>query len=192
MNNNNIKKLVINIDMINGFLKKGALASPSIMRIVPIQKEILDEALESSDTGIVFVRDSHSKNATEFKNYPVHCIKNSKESELIDELKKYEKYANTYLKNSTNLIYAPNIMNDLKSLKNLEEVRLMGCLSEVCVKNGAIALKTYFDEINKDADVLVYADAIDTFDAPNHESNKVTLNALKEMENSGVKVLKRK
>lgn len=186
-----VRELLINIDMLNGFCKKGTLAAPSIMRVVPRQIELLDEGLNNKDTGIIFIRDSHPKGAKEFKTFPEHCLEGTYESELIDELKNYEKYSITYLKNSTNLIFAPHIQSDLLELDKLERVKLMGCLAEVCVSNGAIGLRTFFDQNNKDVDVCVYEDAIDTFDAPNHNADIVRNQALVNMEANGIKVLRR-
>ena len=85
-----VRELLITIDMINGFVKEGSLAAPSIMRVVPRQIELLKEAEKDDKTGIVFIRDSHPINAVEFKTYGAHCIKGSKETEVIDELKKFE------------------------------------------------------------------------------------------------------
>ena len=184
-----VRELLITIDMINGFTKEGALAAPSIMRVVPRQIELLDEAMRDEKTGMIFIRDSHPVNAEEFKTYPPHCIEGTKETEVIDELKSYERYALEYLKNSTNLMYAPKFMEHLMKFNNLERIRLMGCLSEVCVENGAIGLKTFLDQLNKDIQVCVHADAIDTFNAPGHDADAVTTEALKRMEANGIKVL---
>ena len=82
-------------------------------------------------------------------------------------------------------------MNDINKLKNLKKVLLMGCLSEVCVKNGGIALRNLFDQLNRDVDVCVYEDAIDTYDAPNHNSEEVTSRALQDMESNGIKILRK-
>ena len=65
----------------------------------------------------------------------------------------------------------------------------MGCLSEVCVENGAIGLRTFFDQINKDVEVCVHADAIDTFNAPGHDADMVTRDALARMQANGIKIL---
>ena len=184
-----VRELLITIDMVNGFVKEGNLAAPSIMRVVPRQIELLNAALDNKDTGLVFIRDSHPINAVEFKTYGTHCLESTKETEVIDELKEYEIYALEYLKNSTNLMYAPKFINDLIKFNNLERIRLMGCLSEVCVENGAIGLRTFFDQINKDVEVCVHSDAIDTFDAPGHDADIVTKEALNRMEANGIKVL---
>ncbi len=193
--NNDIEKLMrarellIAIDMVNGFVKEGALAAPSIMRVVPRQVELLEDAMDDKNTGMVFIRDSHPVDAVEFKTYGVHCIEGTKETEVIDELKEYEPYALEYLKNSTNLIFALGMQQDLIRFYNLERIRLMGCLSEVCVENGAIGLRTFFDQINKDVEVCVHADAIDTFNAPGHDADMVTRDALARMQANGIKIL---
>ena len=187
-----VRELLITIDMVNGFVKEGPLAAPSIMRVVPRQIELLDEASKDDKTGIVFVRDSHPVDAVEFKTYGPHCIKGTKETEVIDELKRYEEIGVTYFKNSTNLMYATFFFEDLIKLYKLERVRLMGCLSEVCVENGAIGLRTFFDQINRDVEVCVHEDAIDTFDAPLHNADLRNKEALNKMEANGVKVLRRK
>ena len=184
-----VRELLITIDMVNGFVKEGLLAAPSIMRIVPRQKELLEEASNDKNTGTVFIRDSHPIDAVEFKTYGIHCVEGTKETEVIDELKEYEKYGITYFKNSTNMMYAPNFMDDLIRFYNLERIRLMGCLSEVCVENGAIGLRTFLDQINKDIEVCVHVDAIDTFDAPGHDANIITDNAIKKMQANGIKIL---
>lgn len=183
------KELLITIDMVNGFVKEGRLAAPSIMRVVPRQIELLENALKSNNTGMLFIRDSHQVDAVEFKTFGVHCLEGTKETEVIDELKRFEPHSLEYLKNSTNLMYALGMQQDLIRFYNLERIRLMGCLSEVCVENGAIGLRTFFDQINKDVEVCVHADAIDTFNAPGHNANEVTEAALNRMKANGIKIL---
>ena len=187
----NVKELLINIDMINGFIKQGIMMAPNIQRVVPRQIELIRNALASDNQGVVFVKDAHRKDAVEFNNYPKHCIENTIESELIEELKPFEKDALVYLKNSTNLIFAPRLQEDLLKLENLERVSLMGCLSEICVLNGAIGLRTFFDEINKNIEVGVYKDAIDTYNIPSHNADLVTEQALNFMKKNGIKILKK-
>ena len=187
-----VRELLITIDMVNGFVKEGSLAAPSIMRVVPRQIELLKEAEIDDKTGIAFIRDSHPENAVEFKTYGPHCIRGTKETEVIDELKEFEKNGYSYFKNSTNLIFAPGLKQDLIRLYNLERIRLMGCLSEVCVENGAIGLRTFLDQMNKDIEVCVHADAIDTFNAPGHDADIVTDMATARMQANGIKILGRR
>ena len=186
-----IRELFVVIDMVNGFLKEGNLASPSIMRIVPRIQLLLNYYLEKEGSAIAFVRDSHVKSALEFQRYPIHCLEKTKESELIDELKFAEPYALSYLKNSTNLVFAKNFISNLVNMENLKKITFSGCLSEVCVENGAITTKNLLDELNRNVEVGVYSDAIDTFDAPNHNSCEITKEALSRIERNGIKIYKK-
>ena len=186
-----IEELAINIDMVNGFVKEGALAAPSIMRVVPRQQEILKEYLEGENKAIMFIRDEHSDDSVEFKTFGPHCIKGSGEEKVIDELLEY--YLNAYdvNKNSTNFVFGNGFQEKIERLRNLKKVLLMGCLSEVCVKNGGITLRNYFDQLNRDVDIYVAEDAIDTFDAPGHEADEVTKKAIQDMEANGIKVYRK-
>ena len=186
-----IEELAINIDMVNGFVKEGALAAPSIMRVVPRQQEILKEYLEGENKAIMFIRDEHSNDSVEFKTFGSHCIKGSGEEKVIDELLEY--YLNAYdvNKNSTNFVFGNGFQEKIERLRNLKKVLLMGCLSEVCVKNGGITLRNYFDQLNRDVDIYVAPDAIDTFDAPGHERDEVTKKAIQDMEANGIKVYRK-
>ena len=68
----------------------------------------------------------------------------------------------------------------------------MGCLAEICVENGAISLRTFFDQFNKNVEVCVYEDAIDTYNAPGHDREEVIKDALNKMEANGIKILRKK
>lgn len=186
LEDSNIEELVIVIDMVNGFVKEGTLASPSIMRVVPRQIEVLKEFINAPKKGIIFIRDCHTKDAVEFKTYPAHCIEGTTETEVIDELAEFVSIE--YKKNSTNFVFADGFMSDISKLKSLKKVILMGCLSEVCVLNGAVSLKCLFNQDNRDIDVVVDASAIDTYDAEGHNSHNITCQALKEMESNGIKI----
>lgn len=187
-----IKNLAINIDMVNGFVKEGSLAAPSIMRVVPRQIELLNDYLNDDDKAMIFIRDEHTANSVEFKTFGIHCLKGTKETRVIDELKEYQQNAYDFTKNSTNFVFAPGFREQIERLENLKTVLLMGCLSEVCVKNGGITLRNYFDQINRNIDIYVAEDAIDTFDAPGHNAEEVTKRAIEDMKANGIKVLTKK
>ena len=58
-----------------------------------------------------------------------------------------------------------------------------------CVDNGAVGIKTFFDQFNKDIEVAVYADAIDTYDAPGHDRAEYNNTAVEHMKYNNIKVL---
>ena len=184
------EELVIVVDMVNGFCKEGALASPSVMRVVPRQIEILEEYSNKENGQIIFIRDCHTKDSVEFKTFGEHCLEGTEEVEVIDELQRFINCE--YLKNSTNFMFAPDFMNDIDKLKNLKKVLLMGVLSDRCDKDGGIGLKTYFNQNNRDIEVAVLEDCCDTYSAPGHEADIVNEESFKDMENAGIVRVKRR
>ncbi|QDF65259.1 cysteine hydrolase family protein, partial [Mycoplasma nasistruthionis] len=77
-------KVVIVIDMLNGFAKQGALYSKNIKDIIPTIKEIVEE-----HDNVIFVADSHSPNDIEMKQYPLHCLTDTEEAQIVSELAGY-------------------------------------------------------------------------------------------------------
>lgn len=186
-----IKRLLIIIDMVNGFVKEGPLAAQSIERIVPHNKELIEEFINDKESCVFFIRDSHTADAVEFNTFPAHCIENSKESELIDELKEYEKDGITYLKNSTNFVFAPNFIEDMSKMNSLEEVILNGCLTDYCVKNGGMSLRNLYDQDNKNIRIIVDEAGVDTYDSPTHNREEEAERAIVDMTNNGIERVKK-
>lgn len=158
-----LKKIIYNIDMVNGFVREGALADKTIDKTVPEQIRLINKFLKE-EQGISFIKDSHSKGCVEFNTFPEHCLIGTKESELIDELLPFEDKALVYLKNSTSAMFAPNMMDDLLKMENLVEVVGTGCLTHICVPNFLIPLKCYFNQINRDVKVFAVKKAIGNLD----------------------------
>ena len=71
-------------------------------------------------------------------------------------------------------------------MRNLKEVILNGCLTDICVKNGGITLKNYFDQMNRDVKVIVEEAGVDTYDAPGHNREEVQERSLRDMETNGL------
>ncbi len=196
-----VEEAVFVIDMINGFVKFGPLAAPSIMRVVPFQQEILEESENKPNSINVFGDDEHGNNAREFLAYGPHA-NNKEEIKVISELERYKASGLEFKKNCTNLMLAPGVIQLLEKLKNLKKVYIMGCLSEVCVSRFTYTINEYFDQTNRDVEVCVYANGIDTYDAPDHNADEVTNEVLKKMESeekeaekkgaNRIKVLRRK
>lgn len=193
-NKNDLEKieyLHVMVDLIDGFMKEGALADKDMMRIVP-EVVRLAEMFEEHPTGTnAYGEDWHPKNAREFNVYGAHAIENTKETETIDELKPYKDGGLTYKKNSTNLVLAKNFINDIEKMGNLKVVVTSGVLAEECIKKFVLTLNDYFDEKNRDVVIIVPTSAIDTFNAPNHPRKEIIENATKDMENHGIKIVKK-
>lgn len=178
-----LKKLLIVVDMVNGFVKEGTMADPTINNITPEIVKIVEKFLVSEDTQVAFIKDAHELGCQEFKRYPVHCVKGTSESELIEELAKFESQALVYEKNSTSTMFAPNFVNDISTMKKLREIIVTGCCTDICVMNLVIPLINYFDQMDRDVKIIVPKEMVETYDAPYHkrdEWNELAFNAMKQ------------
>jgi len=185
-----LKKLLIIVDMVNGFVREGNMSDPYIAHIIPEQLKLINNII-NEEQEIAFIKDAHTLKSNEFKRYPKHCVIGTSEAELVDELKPFEKNYQTYLKNSTSAIFAPNFIRDIERMKNLKEVIITGCCTDICIMNLAIPLQNYFDEFNKCTDIIIPKNAVETFDNPSHNRNDYNDMAFKLCKQSGIKVLEK-
>lgn len=183
-----ITKLLINVDMVNGFVKEGAMADPYIQHIIPEHIRLMNEAKNNQEM-IVIIKDTHKENCREFNRFPIHCVEKTEEAELIEELKKFEKDALVYEKNSTSTIYAPNFIEDIEKMKNLQEVVIIGCCTDICILNLAIPLQNYFDQKDIDVKIMVPKNAVETYNSVNHNREEYNEIAFKLMEQAGIKCI---
>ncbi len=185
-----VERAVFLIDMNNGFCKEGNLADPTINHIVPNIAPIIRKALEDGEAFFV-VNDRHTKDSVELKRYPEHCM-GGQESRTIKELAIYEPYANrTFYKNSTCALFAPGVIDTFLEMGNLKEVIIVGCCTDICIQNFAIALRNFFDEMNISAEIVVPKDAVETFHIEGvHDRKENNERAYTVMENTGIKLVK--
>ena len=186
-----VKDLLIVVDMVNGFVREGAMSSQNIEHIVPEVEKLVKEFTENDDKQVVFVKDTHENNAREFKRYPIHCLKGTSESDNVDELKKYEEDAIIHEKNSTSAIFPNNLLVNIDKMKKLEKVVIVGCCTDICVINLAIPLQNYFDQENRDVEIIVPENAVETYDAPNHKAEEWNEMSYRFMQQAGIKLVKK-
>ena len=166
-----MEEAVFLIDMNVGFCEKGALADPSIKEIVPNIIPIIRTVLEKGE-GFFVVNDKHTKKSTELLRYPEHCM-GDEESKTIKELAVYEQYADrTFYKNSTCALFAPGMMEMLMEMVRLKRVVIVGCCTDICIQNFAIALRNFFDEMNMDVEIIVPKNAVETYHIPGVHERK--------------------
>ncbi len=184
-----VRDLLIVVDMVNGFVREGALHSNRVEGIIPRIEKLVNEYLDD-DSMVAFVKDTHEPNAREFKRYPVHCLRGTSEAELVDELKKYEHMALVYEKNSTSAIFPGELLEDIRNMKNLKRVVITGCCTDICVMNLVIPLQCYFDQYNRDVDIVVPENAIETYDASYHNADEWIGMTHKFLNQAGVQLVK--
>lgn len=183
-----INKILIIVDMVNGFVREGAMADKYIEHIIPEQIKLIDN-LNKETAELIFIKEAHEENSIEFKRYPKHCIKGTKESELVDELKIYENNSKIFEKNSTSAIFNKDLLNYIDSLKYLKEIIIVGCCTDICIMNLAIPLRNYFDEHNIDMEIIIKKSATETYNSEVHDRDLYNNMAYKLLLQAGIKVV---
>lgn len=184
---NDVNEILIIVDMVNGFVRDGAMADKYIEHIIPEQIKLINNLDDMKQ--LIFIKEAHEEDSIEFKRYPKHCIKGTFEAELVDELKSFENNAKVFEKNSTCAIFNKDLLTYINEFINLKKVTVVGCCTDICVMNLAIPLKNYFDEFNKDIDVIVVKDATETYDSDVHNRELYNDMAYEIMKQAGIKVV---
>lgn len=187
----NIKELLVVVDMINGFVNTGALSDTYINHITEENVRLVKKFIKDEEREVAFIRDAHKETSREFTKFPSHCVTGTYESELISELKTYEEFARTYLKNSRSAMFAECFMSDLEKMRSLREIIITGCCTDLCVLDLALPLVNYLDEKDKNIDVIVPMNAVETYDSPNHKREDYNELAFKLMAQEGIKLVKK-
>ena len=79
MNNEKLKKLkdyrkmLYIIDMVNGFVNEGPLHDEHIRGTIPEQIKLIEKQRKEQE-GVAFIKDHHTKDSVEFKDFMPHCI----------------------------------------------------------------------------------------------------------------------
>ncbi len=166
---------LIVVDMQNGFLREGNLASPECLAVLPaVAREV--EAALATGTRVVFTADTHEPDDREFEVFPVHCVRGSHEAELVDELRGYLDHPDVHLLAKRR--YSAMFETELEGLLHrfaIDEVRICGVCTDICV------LHTTSDLRNRDLPVTVVAGATATFQGPEHPAEAVRDQSLAHM-----------
>ena len=184
---------LIIVDMNNGFCNKGALYSK---RIEDLKEEVTRIAYEFNkypSIPILTVSDNHPYDSIEFKSYLPHCISGTEEAEIIQEL---SGLSNNILlkKNSTNAFASDEFKNKIIELNQIgiNNFIVVGDCTDICIYQACINIKTHFININKEVNVIVPMNAVDTFDLDitNHNGDLMNVMFLYSLISNGVEVVK--
>ena len=91
-----VKNLLVVVDVINGFIREGNMKDSYIERIIPGVETLVKEYVNKESSEVFYIKDAHNLNSIEFKKFPMHCVDGSSESEVVDELKPYEIFVSRY------------------------------------------------------------------------------------------------
>ena len=192
MNNlESVRRLYIFVDTTNAFSREGLLADPYVLHTVPELVSIAKIAITDEKGKLMFIIDFHTKDSVEFDRYPKHSVEGTKEVKVISELETYAKDALIFRKNSTSAIFSKGFIETILKMVSLEEVVIVGWDTDICVMNLAIPLQNLFDELNRRVKIIIPKNAVETYDAPNHNRDEYNEMAFKFMNQAGIEVVKK-
>lgn len=178
------KSLLVIIDMIKGFTSIGNLKSDYISNIA-----LNIRSYSTRFSNVIAINDAHEDNDCEFNLYPAHCIDGTKESELCNELIDID-FSYILYKNSTNGFFSYNFLNVFNDyIKNNFDFIVTGCCTDICVLQFCLTFKAYLNHINKDLNIIVPVNLVETYDDINHPRNELVKLSLYLMKNMGIKLI---
>lgn len=172
--------VLVIIDMINGFIYEGNMASSNATKIIPGIKKLVEQCLENG-VKVVHYIDSHPEDAQEFKSYPVHCIAGSNESKPVTELD-YPEIEKIY-KNSTNGFFAKNPFDYKKN------IYICGVVTDICIFEFALTSQKYKEEHNLPYSINVINSMTTTFDAPAHDAKEIHKQFINILESRSINII---
>jgi nicotinamidase/pyrazinamidase len=160
-------ELLVVVDMQNGFLRAGNLASDRCLAVLPAVRREVDEAL-AAGRRVLFTADTHEIDDAEFAVFPEHCVRGTHEADLVDELLPLLAREDVLLlrKRRYSALFETEMEGHLHRF-SIDSVRICGVCTDICV------LHTTADLRNRDIAVTVAVHATGTFDAPGHPAAAV-------------------
>lgn len=176
---------LIIVDMINGFVKEGALASPNVLAINDTVAQ-LAKACESYAIPIAALADCHSLSSPEFTSFPTHCLANTEESEITAEILE-ACHPERIEKNSTNGYLSPKFREWMEHCQTSTYI-IVGDCTDLCVMHLALTLKTHFNQLDKASRILIPTNAVATYSLGNHDAGLINTMSLYMMQTGGVEL----
>lgn len=168
-----MKPFVLVVDMIHDFVY-GKFRNERAIKIISNVKKILDVARDKM-IPVIYLKDSHEKGDPEEKLWGEHAMKDSKGSEIIDELSP-KKNDYVILKRTYSGFYKTDLDLLLKKLE-VDTAILVGVSTDICVQNNANEL--FYRGFN----IYVVQDGTASISEENHDS---ALNYMKNIFNAKI------
>jgi nicotinamidase-related amidase len=160
---------IFSVDLINGFLREGALASDRIDQLTDPVLRLLHRAWDYGVRHYVFLQDAHTPDNPEFRAYPPHCIAGTAESEMIPEIARLP-FADAFRIIEKNSLHpaVETTFNDLwDEQRHITTAIVIGDCTDLCVNHLAMHLRMRANALGlQQFEVVIPADCVDTFDIP--------------------------
>ncbi len=145
--------------MLVGFMEEGhpLFCGQEARSIIPCIVGLLKE---SKGAEIIYMADNHDPDDREFEMFPPHCIRGSRESELIPELAPYT--GRVLPKTRFSAFHGTDLEAVLEELSP-EKITVVGVCTDICVMHTVAGLR------DRDYRVEVPRDCVASFDPEAHD-----------------------
>lgn len=168
-----MKPFVLVVDMIFDFVY-GKFKNDRAIKIIPNIEKLLEVARDKK-IPIIYLKDSHEKGDPEEKLWGEHAMKDSKGSEIIDEINP-KKNDYIILKRTYSGFYKTDLDLLLKKLE-VDTAFVVGISTDICVQNNVAEL------FYRGFEIFVLKDGTASISEENHES---ALNYMKNIFNAKI------
>lgn len=160
------KTAVLAVDVINGFIRSGPLASERVEEIIPHVTHLMKTAWQHGVTHILHATDSHEPDAVEFDAWPPHCIRGTEDSEPVDELKALP-FADKILRIPKNTI-ASGLATELEDWiiihPEVDTYVVVGDVTDLCVYQLAMFLRLEANVRHEQRRVIIPQNCVQTYE----------------------------
>ena len=137
-------KYLIVVDMQNDFVT-GCLGSEAAQAVV----SRIEDEIKGFDGKVIFTMDTHGEDylsTQEGKNLPVvHCVENTDGWQIVEPLRKYA--TDTVKKPTFGSVELAKRLAEENSGESIEEIKLVGVCTSICVISNAMLIKAYLPEV---------------------------------------------
>lgn len=167
------RKAIIVVDMLVGFCRRGALASQRLDSITPRVVAYLERE-RAVGAELVFLVDTHGPDDPEFAMFPPHCVGGSGEDEVVPELRALAALGHVLRKHRFSGFHETGLDALLRRLAP-DLVEVVGVCTDICVLHTVAGLR------DREYEVVVRGDMVETYDAPDHDAGEANRFALAHM-----------
>lgn len=166
-------KAIIVVDMLVGFCRRGALASPRLDSVTPRIVAYLERE-RAAGAELVFLVDTHRPDDPEFAMFPAHCVEGSGEDEVVPELRALAAQGHVVRKHRFSGFHETDLDETLRRLAP-DVVEVVGVCTDICVLHTVAGLR------DREYEVVVRRDMVETYDAPGHAADETNRFAIAHM-----------
>jgi nicotinamidase/pyrazinamidase len=154
--------VLIVVDMLEGFCREGypLFCGEDAVKIIPFVKRKIEE-YDERGLPVIFLADNHDPDDKEFEMFPPHCVKGTKEAEVLPELFNAVRKKVLIPKNRFSGFHNTSLELYLNGFVP-EVVEVVGVCTNICVFFTVEGLR------NRDFKVRVYREGVASFDRHAH------------------------